>query len=381
VEGPNNNSQHQFFKRVKKGGRPSASQQNKLLDTVERLSGQSNQPSKSYSRIRLVRMNEVMGHFDHEDYTAYEDREGQLQWYDTSAHTIDDTGRDTQIKANVTDPWGLVYDDNERLAVYYNEQSGKCIPLNPRTVRHAVTWYEINGGSGESQDCNVGFLDYPQADEYPNVYPIKFIKIEYIEQAGQQIATTSYLNPTSCPDAYVMNVAATAGGVADVYLPIFCPLQVYSVVGRNGQPQWFTHTCCEFDESSSSQSGSGSSSSQSQSSDSTSSGGSSLSSSESSQSASSSSSGGSSLSSNSSSGGSSDSSGGSSGSSSGGSSMSSGGSSLSESDLSVSGSSGFTCADFVTRLSFNSDTCVLTYCVKTVCFPDGLGITVSEESC
>jgi hypothetical protein len=319
----------------------------------------------------------VMGHFDHEDHVPREDREGQLQYYNTTTHALTDTDRATQIKENITDPWGLVYDDDERLAVYYNEQSGKHIPLNPRYVRHAVTWYEVNGGSGESQDCNIAHTDYPRREDSPNVYPIKFVKYSYTEEAGQQSATLEYLNASSCPDAYVLNIAASDDGT---YLPVFSPLTVYNCVGRNGQPQWYTNTCCTTDESSSSSSASSGSSESSQ--------GSSLSSSLSSR--------GSSLSSSLSSGGSSlssslSSSGGSSDSSSGDSSASSGGSSASSQDFSSGGSSAssggssdsssFECADFVSSLSFDSGTCILTYCLKTLCWPKTLGITVSGESC
>ena len=272
---------------------------------------------------------------------------------------------------------------------------------------HAITWPDPT-------------LGYPSRSVSPNVYPIKFLNYEFTDTAGRQEVSPTFVNPGSLdPDAFVFNVQEES------YLSPYSHIWVYRVGCR-----WFTHTCCEVDESSSSSSVSVSFSSQSASSQSASSqsassqsassqsgssqsassvsiSGSSASSSASSVSASSASSisvslssassqsassGGSSASSDlssassggssASSGGSSASSGGSSASSnesSGGSSASSGGlssggssaSAQSDSSRSISDSSGFQCVDVLVPFPepiFDATGCTTTYFYRTLCF-------------
>jgi hypothetical protein len=358
-----------FFKKVKPGDPISAGEQNRITDEISRLGGRSNRHEKSPTRaIKLFKLSEVVGEFGSDDSSEGHKRTGTVYYYDSDLDRFVPTP-DTETKTNITDALDLIYDADEMVWCVYLEQSGQWHPLNPRTVRHARTVPDVDG-------------TYPSCPA--NVFPIKFTKIVYPKTAGLQSTTISYLDASDdSPDDYVLNIFESEDGDLPAYVPLYTDICVYNVAGS-----WYAHTCCyPCDESSSSVSLSESSSS-----DSSSSLSSSSDSSQSSQSISRSSS--SSDSSTSSSQSISDSSASSqssvSDSSSGGSSASSRGSSASSDSESASSggssggssaSSGYDCVTVVTRLEFNDETCELTYCVKEICFPKGLGITIGGESC
>jgi hypothetical protein len=375
------------FKPVKANDPVSAAQYNELLRVVEQLdgfgfgSGISSVRGSKYSagrvapgaRIKFIRLDAPIGV---ESSSAFRDRSGTVVYYDESDGLWKDSDETAE---NICSPYGDIVFDGGQIVACLDHWNGKLVPLSYSTVRHAVT----SRGSGS----------YPSRTSEPNVYPIKFCTVTYTESAGHQTPSITNLDSDSEADDFVLNIVEETDH-GPVFIPEGTLLQVYSC-----NNQWFTHVCCEFPDSSSSLSNSFSSlsassasesststSSTSASSQSASSGsssqGSSISISFSSMSASSisrseSSKSASSLSASSLSASSQSlSSGGSSASS----DVSSGGSSASSS-VSVSDSSGYDCIDVVTSLSFDPETCLLSYCTKTICFPKSLGIIIGDEQC
>lgn len=376
----------QKFKRYKPGEMPSASNENRQGETLERLTRQNLRSDSVRPFFKFMRLDEVVGQFGNSDPNFW-DQEGVVQYFDPSDHTLKDTSPEDRRKT-LTSPWPVCpYDEDQVVLCVQTAQSGVYMPIAPVTVRHAVTVYEEGG-------------TYPRCDDNPNVYPIKFTKKTWAKTAGQQTVTTTYLDPSDvAPDDYVLNIFDGETS----YLPAGTEIQVYCVVDR-----WYTCTCCGDiceSSSSSSQSVSSSYSSQSASSQSSSSNSSSSRSSQSSSSRSSQSKSSGSSSSQSSSGSSNSGSSASSSLSSISVSLSSASSqsassqsassasvssqSVSASSASVSASSAsvsisaslsgnFTCVELVASVSFNGATCVLTYTTKTLCIPDSTGITISE---
>lgn len=335
------------FKQMKVGDQPSAGEHNKITAAINRIQQAGPQHEKKRTRaIKLLRLTEPIGQFGSGDSSAGHDRSGIVQAYDPDLNAFVDTLND-ETKSNIVDGLDAYYDTNDLVWCVYLEQSGKWHPINPTMVRTAVTVMDAPGGDPP----------YPECDG--RVFPFKFVRVTYdrTDSTGET-HSYSYLDATdSDPDEYCFNLFEPGeddDGIA------FIPLGTLIWVFKCGE-QWFTFTCCfSCPQSSSSQSHSDSSSSDISSSIS----------SESSQSVSQSSSDSSSLSVSDSSSPSSDVS------SSVSVSESSGGSSVS-----ISESSGFDCVTVVTSLNFDAETCLLTYCTVTICFPAGLGITVSAESC
>lgn len=343
---------------------------NKILRSLQDLTGEGDTPGKHYSKLRLVRLDEVIGRFNNIS-PLDRDRDATQRNYQHDTESFSDSAR--QIE-NLCDPFELVYDDDEYLLVFYSEQSSKFYPINGRTVRHAIT-------------CRDSSNRYPSRSDQPDTYPIRFVKLVYAEAGGRQGHVLSYLTEDNDEtdfdgeDRFVHNIVDP--DLFDAYIPEGSLIEVYNVTR-----QWFTHVCCGADDSSESESASSLSSSSESSSSSSSQSSSSLSSSssssqsesESSSSSSSSSvsesslsSSESSLSSRGSSLSSSESSGGSSGSSAG------------ESSISESQSSGYVC---VTVISGDTPPtldvgppCTITWCVRTICFPAELGVEIGEELC
>jgi hypothetical protein len=338
------NTLRRFFRRVQQGDRPSAGEWNRIIEILSRLTGGFNVHGEHYAKIRLGRTADFMGgSFSDSSYqvdrpVAFRHYDGEGAWANSDRDQVE----------NGADPLDLVYDPDEYVFLWYSEQAKKWYPLNPRTVRHAVT-------------CRDESNRYPSREDRPDTYPIKWVKLTYPEVAGRNGHTLENLNSDSGPDAFVHNIVDP--DLEDAYIPVGTPIETYNVTR-----QWFTVFCCLAEDSSVSVSDSSySSSSGSLSSASASS----VSVSESSQSDS-----GSSFSSSLSSESGSDSSassGGSSDSSSGDSSASSGGSSES--------SGGFECVNFVTSVTFDEELCELTVCSRQICFPRNLGITFGDESC
>lgn len=372
-----------FFKTVKKGDRPSAGEWTKITDTLSGMTGQRG-TKKTYSKIRLVKTAEVMGRFLRNSSQQQKDREMSFRYWDKNTETFQDGDRPSV--ANLCDPFDLVYDEDEYLLAFYSEQGTKFYPINPRTVRHAITCRDANN-------------NYPTRGG--DTYPIRWVKLTYVEMTGFRGHTITYLNgdnpdpdspgaPPAVNDDWVHNIVPPG----EAFIPVGTLIQCYNVTR-----QWFTQFCCEIEESSESGSYSSFSSSSSSSSHSSSS---SLSSSSSQSSQSSSSiSHSSSLSSSISSSASSVSSESSSQSISESSSSSLSGSASSESSsrgsslssqsevsssisrsfssASISESSGYECIDFVECWSFDEEACEATVTYGRICFPAGLGITVDHN--
>ena len=374
------------FQRFDRGKQLTAKHVNQTSDAVERLSRDVPESRWHRHAFRFLRMDEVMGQFGESD-SQHWGQEAIAQYFNENTNKLADTSPEER-KTTLASPWpACPFDEDQIVLCVQMQQSGIYMPVAPVTVRHAVT---VADSSGNYPPCGA------------NVYPIKFTKKTFAKVAGTQSVTTSYLDTFDTrPDDVVLNIFDGDNS----YLPLGTEVTCYFIVDS-----WFTNTCCgDICESSSSSSASISSSysSQSYSSQSSSSRSSSSASSKSSSSQSSKSSSESSQSissSNSSSVSISESSASSASSGSSASSVSislSSASSISASDqssassVSVSASSGgssgsvsasaslsgnTTCVEVVTSLSFNIDTCTLTYTTRTICFPEGLGITIGPES-
>ena len=377
------------FQRFERGENLTAKHVNSTSNVVERLARGYLEADRHRPAFKFLRLDEVLGQFGESD-SQFWNQEGVAQYFKESDHLLHDTDPEER-KSTVTNPWpACPFDDNQIVLCVQTSQSGVYMPVAPVTIRHAITVADSNG-------------NYPACGA--NVYPIKFTKKVFAKVAGYQSVSTTYLDTFDTrPDDVVLNIYDGETS----YLPIGTEVTCYFIVDS-----WFTNTCCgEICESSSSSSASVSSSysSQSYSSQSSSSRSSSSASSKSSSSKSSASSSESSQSDSSSnssvsqsSSASSSASSASSASASSASSMSASASSASASSISVSNSSAsvsdassdgssasvsasaslsgsFTCVDVITGVSFDENTCTLTWLSQTICFPDSLGITVGAES-
>lgn len=329
-----------------KGDQPSASEQNRIGSTLNRITSHAPTSQTRYTRVRLLRASEVLGKFT-TNSTLAGDRKAKSVFYEATGDTF--IANDEAEHTNVKDALGLVYDEGEKLFGFYCEQSGKFHPINPRTVRHAITVRDASN-------------NYPRQTDQPDTYAIKFVKLVYTEAVGRQGHAMTYLNPTAKPDGFVHNIVPTDLGAA--YLPQGTLIQVYNVT-----EQWFCAVAyAGEDASSQSESYSSFSSESSSNSSSNSSSKSSISQSLSSASSNSSSQSSSNSSSNSSSRSSQ--------------SLSDNSSSSSTSLSSRSSqSSGFDCVTVVTSLNFHAGRCVLTYCTRQICFPRWLGVQIGAASC
>lgn len=330
------------FKIVRPGDQPSASEHNKITAAILRQQQAGMEYPKHPTRaIRLFRLTDIMGQFGSGDSSAAHNRSGVVQAYDPDLNAFKDTAN-TETKENIVDALDGYYDVDELVWCVYLEQSGKWHPLNPTMVRVAVTVYDSPGNDPPYPDCDTG-----------RVFPIKFARLRY--DATDSTGTNHSLLPLdgsdSDPDEYVFNLfKPTDESEGSSYIPPGTPIAVFKC-GK----QWFTNVCCYgCPQSSTSVSVSDSSSSDSSWSHSSYS----VSSSES-QSISASSSPSVSVSST-------------------GSSVS-----ISESSpgssVSVSESSDYVCVDVLGDVEFDGDTCQLTACYKTLCFRNGLFVSVSGE--
>jgi len=337
-ENSRQNDRNVRFKRPDMDRPPSISETTKLQKVVERLTSGLRHYIRSFARIRFVRFSQPVGP-DPQDSSGFHNRDGVVQFYDALLNVFRDTDNDTLTDSIFADD-GRLIDEDERDFCVYSEQSGKWHPLNPARIRHAVTCYDYDGS-------------YPGEASGANKFPVKFVRINYTEEAGYEDWSPEIIPPDNedDPHDYVLNLWEGDGIDSTPYVPHETVIWLYHVAGKDSKRgQWYTLVCCPFTEkSSSSVSASGSSESLvSASSASTSSGGSSASNSSASSVSNSSASESSSVSvseSSASSSASSESSGGSSASSSASSvsEISSGGSSVSESSISVSASSSADC--------------------------------------
>lgn len=335
------------FKHVEPGDPVSAGEWNKLTKEVSRGTAQPNMhPKKPTRAIKLMQMTVAMGQFGEGipdvsgdgDSSMAQRRTADVWHYDDVLNDFVPNS-DGEEKTNVSDALKLIYDSGELVWMMYLEQSGMWHPINPRTIRHAKTVKDV-------------YNQYPD-NCLDRIYPIKFIKLEYEKNIDAAAPVDgSYLDFTdTTPDDYVLNLFVESE-LNYPYIPEGTMIWCYNVLN-----QWYTYIdsfLCEGSSSSSdsssgeSLSGSSASSLSSLSSESTASS-QSTASSDSDKSASSQ------------------------GSSASSSSTSSGGSSYSSSN------DGYTCQNFVESVSFDGETCVLTYTVKCLCWPTELGIFVRSE--
>lgn len=132
---------------------------------------------QSYSKVVWVRMGEVVGV---DSSSGFRNRTANVVFYDPATGEPQDA-HEVQVTASLF--YDLPYDDGDLIPCVW--QGGHVLPLWARTVRHFVT---VDDGS------------YPIAGTCPNVYPIKFIRIEYLEEAGSQTPDISYLDESEEAD-------------------------------------------------------------------------------------------------------------------------------------------------------------------------------------
>jgi len=230
------------FREMSAGDRLSASDYNRLTRTVGSLTGGNlYDHAKRYSKLRLLRMSEIMGKFALDSSDLSFNREADLQYWKRSTGDVQHTAQvGTHARDNVCDPYNLIYDNDDPVLCFYSEQAGKFFPVNPRTVRHAVTIDTdptsgvsgVSGSSGFEPDSG----DYPAAGDQADTYPVKFVKVRFNKTTGGQRINWTYLDAANpgVPDTYVHNIAdATDPGA---YIPAGTLLEVYNVTDA-----WYTH--------------------------------------------------------------------------------------------------------------------------------------------
>lgn len=189
------------------------------------------------NRIVFVRMGEVVGVLSSSDFR---NRTGTVHFYNPTTGQAE-AAHEVQVVASVL--WDRPIDEGDLVPCLW--QNGCLLPLTAPHVRHAITVAEDE--------------DYPLDQNCPNVYPIKFVKLGYLEAAGYQEPQVELLNPTEEPDDYVCNLYKAL----DSYIPEGSIIPIYSCNG-----QWFTYAqthedLCESSSSSDSSGGSSGSSSES----------------------------------------------------------------------------------------------------------------------
>lgn len=210
------------FRRAQIGDRPSAGEHNKITEAIRQLYAQI-APYTRKIGVELVRLSQAIGPSE-EELSEFHKRSAVVQYYDQDQNIfLENPDEEKQA----TDPMGLVWDQDEIVPALYHHQSGMYLPLNPRTVRQAITW-PAAGGS------------YPTG--VANKYPIKFVRYEYDDLgADLQTPTMVYLDSqttspgSSDPDDYVLNICDDV-----VLIPVETPLEVFNNIGQNGEQQWYT---------------------------------------------------------------------------------------------------------------------------------------------
>ncbi len=222
------------FRRVQIGDRPSASEQNRITEAIRQLYAQI-APYARQIGVELIRMSQTVGPQE-DEMSEFHKRSAVVQYYDPDQNVFLENSQETK---EVTDPMGLVWDEDEIVPALYHHQSGQYLPLNVRTVRSAITWPMPDGV-------------YPSKPA--NKYPIKFVRFEYDDLGPKlQTPTRVFLDSQSTtpgsndPDDYVLNINKKA---SEAYIGSYTPIQVFNQIGRNGDQQWFTNYCCSDDQSS-----------------------------------------------------------------------------------------------------------------------------------
>lgn len=203
-------------------------------------------PTPDRTWIRLVEMDEAVGP---EESSEFRDRTATVLYWDFDQFKWRRTDP-AHVITIVTDPWRhLVIHAGERLLVWFHRQSGKHIPMNPPTFRHAVT-------SADKSN------QYPDPGDFPNVYPIGHVKSSFPIPSGSNFTTTPVhtllssltKNPPQPPHGgtfvgdvtgWVFNLAG-GGGDGENYIPEGTPIPTWF---HNGQ--WWTYWVGSFEESSS----------------------------------------------------------------------------------------------------------------------------------
>ena len=205
---------------------------------VKTAAGTSPSLGKPGAKLQFVMMDEDIGP-DRTDQTHWQERKAKpvywdenfLVWRkDIAADEIYVTGLDS-----IT-----VIDKEEVLVIQYNEQSGSWTPIDSLRVR-IIRTAEDKDGEYPEQDNPVG--------ECPNVYPFVHINTSYKEEKGRQDLTVSTKSGTK-PHGYVYQLYDAWPSQA--YIP-----KGSLIIGLQFQNQWYTyspHSDCEFSSSSSSQS-------------------------------------------------------------------------------------------------------------------------------
>lgn len=216
---------------VRPGDRILADEQQTINRTVSAIVGGNDQRPNA-GKLKVVKLSAAR--VGEDDSTDTADQGGTIQAYDPANGDWGDTQQET---ANIADPNGAVWDEGFRAFCIYDSQSGKRIPINPIWSRPARTVADTDENGDPS---------YPASNTAPNVYPIKFTAVDFVQEAGRQSPTVTFLNAGDEPDGYVLNLNEGQG-----YLAEGSDVLVHGV-SIDGVPRWYIHTCCETDEQSSS---------------------------------------------------------------------------------------------------------------------------------
>ena len=216
-----------FLTDQREGTAPSAAEARKIGDFLNRV---ANTPPQSDGRglLSLLKLTETLGEFRNSGREYRQGRTGKFQRWDGDEIALVEFAKNAETKA-IVDPFGLPFDRDELVVTF--SHGGREIPLNPRTVCHAITWPETTDEESSDGACTaITNTYYPTAGDNPTVYPIKFVRLSYTEEAGHENPQMSYLTDSLCHDGHVFNI------VEDLHIPAYSVIQVYSVIGKDGKP-------------------------------------------------------------------------------------------------------------------------------------------------
>jgi hypothetical protein len=239
------------------GGFISAGEFRQLKELVRDLVKEWLRTDPAATHIRLFRLTESIGpEFD--DSSDWRGKEGTVQYWDGTAQLWRDTNP-ADSRENISDAFNLIWDKDDVVVAFYHSQAQQWVPINARTIRAVITVPDEDG-------------DYPDSSYSPNKFPVKFVRLTYVQSAGYEAPTMTYVDsgtgtPADVgPDDYVMNLYEELDGDCDCgsrYIPCYTVMWAWQQNDR-----WFTHTCCHNDVSSQSSYSSSSHSSESSSSES-----------------------------------------------------------------------------------------------------------------
>jgi len=214
-----NQNSRENFRQYKKGDRYSASDGNRVRESLSKLTRMDIQYPSSPHHIKMMKLDEVGGPLGDDNLSGTSPARHPdifAQFYDATAKEYQDTDP-KELWKNFTDPYGVPWDEGEQVLCVQLHQSGQYVPVKFTAVRHART-------------CVDASTEYP--DDPCTVYPIKFTVKPYTKIAGPQTITTTTLGealetPVDDLEDYAAVISSDAA-----YIPEGTDIVVYRVKDR-----------------------------------------------------------------------------------------------------------------------------------------------------